>query len=67
MPSHRGGASHSIFVEHEARSISDLMSIMDREGYLVAIELYKLEDGELGPHHEIGISANVIGKIKYVD
>jgi len=67
MPSHRGGPVHSIFVEHEAKTISDLMAIVEEHGYLVATELYKHDDGVMRPQHEIGLTASVIGKIKYVE
>jgi hypothetical protein len=67
MPSHRGGPVHSIFVEHEAKSLEDLMNRMERDGYLVATELYKVDDGDMAPHHEIGITASTVGKVKYVD
>jgi hypothetical protein len=67
MPSHRGGPVHSIFVEHDAKSIDELLAITERDGYLVATELYKQDDGPMTPHHEIGIAASVMGKVKYVD
>lgn len=66
MPSQRGGSVHSIFVEYDAKTIDDLMGTLERQGYIVAVELYKTDGGGMDPHHEIGIPAMMVGKVKYL-